>query len=66
VKLNYAIGNRRSGDVIAIYANNDKAKNELGWSPKYTVNDIMTSAWKWEQYIQHQPSHLDLRTHRLN
>ena len=66
VKLNYTIGNRRPGDVIAIYANNDKAKNELGWAPKYTVNDIMTSAWKWEQYIQHQPSHLDLRTHRLN
>ncbi|MCE2847814.1 MAG: UDP-glucose 4-epimerase GalE [bacterium] len=66
VKLNYAIGNRRAGDVIAIYANNDKAKNELGWSPKYTVNDIMTSAWKWEQYIQNQPTHLDLRAYRLN
>ncbi len=66
VKLNYSIGNRRPGDVIAIYANNDKAINELGWSPQYTINDIMTSAWKWEQYIQHQPTHLDLRAHRLN
>lgn len=66
VKLNYSIGNRRPGDVIAIYANNDKAKNALGWLPKYTVNDIMTSAWKWEQYIQNQPTHLDLRAHRLN
>lgn len=66
VKLNYTIGNRRAGDVIAIYANNDKAKNELGWLPKYTVNDIMTSAWKWEQYIQNQPTHLDLRAYRLN
>lgn len=66
VKLNYTIGSRRPGDVIAIYANNDKAINELGWSPQYTINDIMTSAWKWEQYIQHQPNHLDLRAHRLN
>jgi UDP-glucose 4-epimerase len=66
MKLNYSIGNRRPGDVIAIYANKDKAKNELGWSPQYTVKDIMTSAWKWEQYIQHQPTHLDLRAHRLN
>lgn len=66
VKLNYTIGKRRAGDVIAIYSNNDKAKNELGWSPKYTVNDIMTSAWKWEQYIQDQPTHLDLRAYRLN
>src|SRR6201991_1417624 len=29
--LNYVIGPRRSGDVVAIYANNDLAKNELGW-----------------------------------
>jgi len=65
-QLNYAIGSRRPGDVIAIYANNDKAKNELGWSPKFTVNDIMTSAWKWEQYMENQPTHLDLRAHRLN
>jgi UDP-glucose 4-epimerase len=65
-QLNYVIGNRRPGDVIAIYANNDKAKNELGWSPKFTVNDIMTSAWKWEQYMENQPTHLDLRAHRLN
>jgi UDP-glucose 4-epimerase len=65
-QLNYVIGSRRPGDVIAIYANNDKAKNELGWSPKFTVNDIMTSAWKWEQYMENQPTHLDLRAHRLN
>lgn len=65
-QLNYVIGSRRPGDVIAIYANNDKARNELGWSPKFTVNDIMTSAWKWEQYMENQPIHLDLRAHRLN
>ena len=65
-QLNYVIGSRRPGDVIAIYANNDKAKNELGWSPKFTVHDIMTSAWKWEQYMENQPTHLDLRAHRLN
>jgi UDP-glucose 4-epimerase len=48
VKLNYAIGPRRSGDVIAIYANNFKAKNELGWIPKYNLDDMMDTAWKWE------------------
>jgi UDP-glucose 4-epimerase len=66
MKLNYTIGNRRPGDVIAIYANNDKAKNVLGWAPKFTVKDIMTTAWKWEQYMQNQPTHLDLRAYRLN
>ena len=35
VKLNYTIGPRRPGDIIAIYANNDLAKKALGWEPKY-------------------------------
>lgn len=48
IKLNYSIGPRRSGDVIAIYANNDKAKKLLGWIPKYTIQDMMETAWKWE------------------
>ncbi|NBO57566.1 MAG: UDP-glucose 4-epimerase GalE [Chitinophagia bacterium] len=65
-KLNYVIGPRRPGDVIAIYANNDKAKNELGWIPKHDIKDIMHSAWKWEQYIEKLPTHLDLPNKRLN
>jgi UDP-glucose 4-epimerase len=48
VKLNYTIGPRRPGDVIAIYANNDLAKNVLGWVPKYSLEDMMSTAWKWE------------------
>lgn len=48
VKLNYAIAPRRSGDVVAIYANNNKAKTELGWVPKYNLEDMMDTAWKWE------------------
>ncbi len=48
VKLNYDIGPRRSGDVVAIYANNDKAKKLLGWNPKYNLQDMMATAWKWE------------------
>jgi UDP-glucose 4-epimerase len=66
IKLNYRVGKRRPGDVIAIYANNEKAKTELGWEPKYSIKDIMNSAWKWEQYIKDIPTHLDLRAFRLN
>lgn len=54
VKLNYSIGPRRSGDVIAIYANNDKAKNVLGWNPKYNLNDMMDTAWKWELRLKNE------------
>jgi len=48
VKLNYTIGPRRSGDVIAIYANNNKAKTELGWIPQYNLETMLETAWKWE------------------
>lgn len=48
VKLNYEIGPRRPGDIVAIYANNDKARTKLGWDPKYTLDEMMDTAWKWE------------------
>ncbi|HEX4876918.1 MAG TPA: UDP-glucose 4-epimerase GalE [Chitinophagaceae bacterium] len=48
VQLNYEIGPRRPGDVVAVYANNDQAKNVLGWNPLYSLEDMMSTAWKWE------------------
>ncbi len=51
-KLNYEIGPRRPGDVIAIYANNDLAKQTLGWDPTFSLEDIMATAWKWEQRLK--------------
>ena len=47
-KLNYEVGPRRAGDVINIYANNDFAKKELNWIPKFNLDDMMLSAWKWQ------------------
>lgn len=52
VKLNYEIGPRRPGDVIAVYANNDHAKQALGWDPQFSLEDIMATAWKWEQRLR--------------
>ena len=52
VKLNYEIGPRRSGDVIAIYANNDLAISALGWKIKYDLIEMMRTAWAWEQKIK--------------
>ncbi|PSL22803.1 UDP-glucose 4-epimerase GalE [Chitinophaga ginsengisoli] len=48
VKLNYELGPRRPGDVIAIYANNTKAKEALGWEPNIGIEDMMRTAWQWE------------------
>lgn len=66
VKLNYRIGARRPGDVVAIYANKDKASRALGWQPQYSLEDIMQSAWKWELQLQQMPLPLELRPHKLN
>lgn len=52
VKLNYVIGPRRPGDVVAIYANNEYAVKTLGWELKYSLEDMMASAWKWEQKLK--------------
>jgi UDP-glucose 4-epimerase len=51
IQLNYQIGPRREGDVAAIYANNEKAKKLLNWTPKLNLDDMMLSAWKWEKYL---------------
>lgn len=51
VKLNYKVGPRREGDVEAIYANNNLAKKELGWNPKFSLDDMVLSAWKWQQHL---------------
>jgi UDP-glucose 4-epimerase len=49
VKLNYRIGPRRPGDVIAVYADNSKIRSILGWNPKRNIEDIMQTAWIWEK-----------------
>jgi UDP-glucose 4-epimerase len=52
VKLNYEIGPRRPGDVIATYANNDAAVSQLGWQIKYDLKEMMRTAWNWELAIK--------------
>lgn len=52
LKLPYTVGDRRAGDVVAVYADNSKAKNILGWEPKYSLDDMMLSAWKWQQNLE--------------
>jgi UDP-glucose 4-epimerase len=51
-KLPYKIVPRRSGDVITAYANTDKANEVLGWKSELSLEDALSSAWKWEQKIR--------------
>lgn len=41
---------RRAGDPGILIASSDKAKEILGWEPKYTdIKDIIATAWKWHE-----------------
>lgn len=50
-KLNYKIVDKREGDVVSAYADTNKANSVLGWSAKYSLDEAMDSAWKWQQTL---------------
>jgi len=50
-KLNYTMTDRRPGDVEQIWASADKAENELKWRARYSLDDALTHAWKWQQNL---------------
>ena len=45
------IDSRREGDPDILIADSSKIKNQLGWQPKYNLEKIVESAWKWHQKI---------------
>jgi UDP-glucose 4-epimerase len=51
-KLNYALVDRRPGDVEKVYADTTFANVELGWKAESSLDDILSSAWKWEKKIR--------------
>lgn len=48
-KLNYELGDRRPGDVVAIYADPTNSMQQLSWKPTRSIEDIMRTAWQWEK-----------------
>jgi len=38
---------KREGDAGALFASNEKIKKELNWQPKYSLKEIVESAFKW-------------------
>jgi UDP-glucose 4-epimerase len=49
LKINFEIAKKREGDIEAIYSDSSKARVSLGWIPKYDIDVMMESAWKWQQ-----------------
>ncbi len=38
---------RRPGDPPAVWADNTKARTLLGWQPRYGLQEIIETAWRW-------------------
>ncbi|WDZ80998.1 UDP-glucose 4-epimerase GalE (plasmid) [Ensifer adhaerens] len=46
-EFNIDLVERREGDSTTLVANNDKARDILGWVPQYDLQDITRTAWNW-------------------
>lgn len=50
-KLNYEIVARRDGDIMQMYADTNLANSELGWKAERGLEQMLETAWKWEQAL---------------
>ncbi|EFZ35893.1 UDP-glucose 4-epimerase [Hoylesella oralis ATCC 33269] len=52
VKLNWKYGPRREGDIEKVWGNVDKANKVLGWKADTPLEEVLASAWKWQQKLR--------------
>ena len=52
VDVPYQIVGRREGDIEQVWARPDKANNVLGWKADTPIEQVLQSAWKWEQKLR--------------
>ena len=51
VKVPHVIGPRRSGDVMAMYADTKKSFEVLGWRTELDLADSLRDSWRWQQAL---------------
>lgn len=49
-KLEVTIEKRREGDVEKIWADPSRAKKELDWSPRFSLQEMVSSCLAWEEF----------------
>jgi len=49
VPVAFEFAPRREGDVATSFANNQRAMDELGWTAKYTLEDMLKDSWHWQK-----------------
>lgn len=53
-EIPYKIMERRSGDVAECYADNKKAKQEIGFDTKYNLEDMLLSSWNFQKELSNR------------
>lgn len=48
-EIPYRIEGRRSGDVAECYCDASKAREQLGWEVRYSLEDMCRHAWMWQK-----------------
>lgn len=49
MKIPYKFGKRRKGDVSELWSSCAKSKKSLNWKARYTLKEMIISAWNWQQ-----------------
>ncbi|MBR3289748.1 MAG: UDP-glucose 4-epimerase GalE [Clostridia bacterium] len=49
-KVPYVIKPRRDGDLATVFSNPTKAKEVLGWTAEYGIEEMCRDAWNWQSH----------------
>ena len=52
MKVNWTYAPRREGDIEQVWGNVDKANKVLGWKAETPTEEVLKSAWKWQQKLR--------------
>jgi UDP-glucose 4-epimerase len=50
IKINYKFSNKRQGDIIEVYADVNKIKNDIGWQAQRNIKDMCQDGWNIYKY----------------
>ena len=49
IEIPFEFAPRRAGDVATSFADNARAIAELGWTPKFNLEDMLADSWNWQK-----------------
>ncbi|MDY6457658.1 UDP-glucose 4-epimerase GalE [Acinetobacter faecalis] len=49
IEIPFEFAPRRAGDVATSFADNTRAVKELGWTPKFGLEDMLADSWNWQK-----------------